>query len=147
MVIVLLPVNVYALDVTLQVMAHPSNHTVPAEQEDRRYRRGDIVRVYPRLNQTSPISNKTRSVYIHITGVPSTAIQKAKRLMQVQRSGSTVNDVIVRRRQFRIDPQTLPQVVRDTLLADGEIEVTWVQAKPYLIDMVTGLAVEDGDVN
>ena len=135
-----------AIDVTLQVMAFPSTHTLPPHKEPGRYKRGDIVNVYPKLQQTSPISHNIRSVFIHITGVPSSAIARAKKLMKSETDETNEDEPLIRRRQFNIDPQSLPAGIKAQLLANREVTVKWAQAKPFLINMKTGTQVQDGDI-
>jgi len=133
---------VMALDITLQIMAFPSTHTLPLEEEAVRYKRGDIVGVYLSSKVPEPPSLTSRSVFIRITDVPSTAIEKAKKLIREDIDAN----VLIRRRQYNIDPQSLPSGIKQKLLTDREVTVTWIQAKPYLIDMKTGLSITDGDI-
>lgn len=133
------------MDITLQIMAYPPTHILPPEKEARRYKRGDIVAVYLRSECPEPPALGGRMVFIHILDVPITAIQKAKRLMIAIYSNDTI-PVLLNRRRFNIDPQSIPIAMRNALVANREITVTWTQAKPYLFDMVTGLNVTNGDL-
>ncbi len=133
-----------ALDISLYVMAFPSTHDLPPEKEYGRYKRGDIVDVYRRSQVITTTKEGQRCVYVHITGVPAPAIRNAKKLMQ---GYYDVNDeTLLGRRLFNIDPQTIPLALRQELAANREITVTWTQAKPYLKNLKTGLAVTNEDV-
>lgn len=135
------------MDITLQIMAYPPTHDLSYNlaKEARRYKRGDIVAVYLRSEVVEPPHIGSRMVFIHIIGVPVTAIQKAKKLMDAHFDSINIR-ILLKRRRFNIDPQSLPVSVRNQLIANREITVTWTQAKPYLIDAVTGLTVIDGDL-
>ena len=40
--------------------------------------------------------------------------------------------------RFYVDIPALPFAMRNTLLADGEYEMTWSELRPYVFDSVTG---------
>jgi len=48
---------------------------------------------------------------------------------------------LVLRHRYRIDPASLPATIRNALIADREVTVTWTQARPYLVDAVTRAGV------
>ena len=135
------------MDITLQIMAYPPIHDLSYNlaKEARRYQRGDIVAVYLRTNVVEPPHVGSRMVFVHITSVPITAIQKAEKLINAHYDSVNIN-LLLKRRRFNIDPQSLPLAIRNQLIANREITVTWTQAKPYLLDMVTGLIITDGDL-
>jgi len=135
------------MDITLQIMAYPPTHDLSYDpaKEARRYKRGDIVAVYLRSEIVEQPTAGGRMVFVHITDVPIIAIQKAEKLMNPHYDLININ-MLLKKRRFNIDPQSLPVAVRNQLIANREITVTWTQAKPYLKDMVTSLPVTDGDL-
>lgn len=128
-------------------MAYPPTHDLSYNlvKEAKRYKRGDIVAVYLRSKIVEPPHIGSRMVFIHITNVPVIAIQKAEKLM-MSYNDSVNTETILKRRRFNINPQSLPLAVRNALITNREITVTWTQAKPYLLDIATGLVVTDGDI-
>lgn len=136
------------MDITLQIMIKAPTHSLarnPA-MEMRRFKDGDIIGVYLRSKVTKSPSPNSPLGFIHITGVPITALRKAKRLMEMQVNPFDPSD-IWKKRVWNIDPSTLPLAIKQTIKKNREITVSWTQVKNYLKNKVTNSLVKDNDLN
>lgn len=152
-------------DVTLQVVVVAATHSLETpEKEAARDRVGDIVGAYLTSQVGSP--NLTgRLGFIHITGVPDAIpLRKVRDKLlrpclnpdvETTRDGSGAGDIsttldpatnplsrqrILRKRAFRIPPSVLTAALRQELLDNREITVTWAQAKPRIRKKFPNLA-------
>jgi len=124
------------MDITLQVVLNAPNHTLSnAQNTAARYRRGDIVGVYKRSEVVESPSNP-RLGFVHITGVPIT-LRQFERVKRRLTTGKYAPEVglagrtTLRRRKWRLLASAVPLAARNTLMAQGEITVSWAVVKPY----------------
>lgn len=139
-------------DITLTVLIKVGTSPLQAKAEHQRYKVGDIIQA--RLSNT--IATKVGSdyilggggallspnmVYVHVTDVPNDKAAKAQRLQDPeialtaagQPGGEDPGDYTVRRlHRYRLSKSSIPLAARQKLLADGEITVTWAQAKGHI---------------
>lgn len=115
--------------------------------------KGEIFNVHltSKLNHMTPGKN----LYVHITGVPVATARKIKAQLTQQWLGPVLEryseDGTVKRqenfgRQWRIPPSLIPSVARARLLADRQITVTWVNAKPLIRNMKRNAQIVDADL-
>lgn len=143
------------MDITLQVMAKPPAHDLSynAGKAARRILKGDVVHVYKRSQCPEPPSPSSRMVFVHITDVPVTAIDKARALMTGQTQtepGEVVgewNVVTLKRRRWNIADADLPAAARVALRDNREVTVTWDKTKAYLKDKVTDAYATNESLN
>ena len=129
------------MNITLQIVLRAPNHTLSnAQNTAARYRRGDIVGVYKRSEVVESPSNP-RLGFVHITGVPITS-QQFERVKRRLTTGMYSPEVglagrglagrtTLRRRKWRLLASAVPLAARNTLMAQGEITVSWAVAKSY----------------
>lgn len=121
------------MNITLQILASEKNYepTKPSEK----HRLGDIVNIYQTSQLTEPPSPNSPLVFVHITGVPNTLIEKIKKLKEAkmgEESPTTGIKEFIFRHDWRVDRSMLSASIRQKLLNDRQITVTWEQAKPFI---------------
>ena len=136
-----------AVDITLIVIGKAP--TFVSAHAEAQYQKGDIfdaVRT-DSLGAASPAFNR-KFVWIHITGVPTTAIQKARFLAKWNLDPAFSEDdaIMLGRRRWRVMLDDMPAGVKATLLAERQITVTWEKAKPFIKDHVEDRLISDGDL-
>ncbi len=136
-----------AVDVTLIVIGKAP--TFVSAHAEGQYQKGDIFDALrtAKLGAAAPAFNR-KFIWIHITGVPVTAIRKAKFLAKPSFDPAFPEDdeVMLSRRRWRVLLDDLPAGVKATLLAERQITVTWEQAKPFIKDHVEDRSISDGDL-
>lgn len=141
-------------DLTMAVMGSVATHDLSARsllKEASRLRRGDPMDVY-RSRDLAVLTNgvyrfrepitSPRWVFIHIREVPNAiALRMKSRLTQaiLADNGSalsldpTVSHVVtIRRRRFRVLLGAMPVTMRNRLLTNKEITLTWDQARGHI---------------
>ena len=115
------------INITLQVIIDPPTHNISDRPltEAARSRPGDIVSVYFTEN-VGPMNPSLPLGFIHITGAPDVPLQ---RLINKVCGPLLEADEITRKHAWRVPPSVLPLALRNKLVADREITVTWTQAK------------------
>lgn len=135
------------VDITLIVISKSTKFDVT--KVAGQWQRGDIFDGVSTstLGRAAP-NPKRNFVWIHITGVPITAIQKAKFLTK-HYWDPLLNEweaPMLSRRRWRGLLDDLPVGIKDKLRDEGQVTVTWEQAKPFIWDHVDGRTVTDGDM-
>jgi hypothetical protein len=164
-------------DLTVTILAHVGTDPLSGKKEAMRYKVGDITQARLSVNVATKVGNdyilggsgalsNPDVVYVHITDVPNAQAAKAGRLMEDEREltargqpgGGDEGDYISRRlHKYRVEKQDIPAAARQALIDDGEITVTWTQAKPYIKKKVvidemdsttdTEVILTDGDLS
>lgn len=139
-------------NITLQVLKTPKTNLLTGKAEAMRPVQGDIINAWLSTVVATKIGNDyilnggalshPRWVYVHITDVPNTQAAKAYRLKENEvltflNPDSPVpfseEEHLPRRLfKYRVEKNDIPAAKRQKLLANGEITVTWAQAKPYI---------------
>jgi len=130
-----------ATGVLLLLMDHDQTGTTQAK-DDMRYKRGDIVNVYP-PGKTFWNPPAVPWIFVEVTGIPLSFDQIKTRYMQSESVGvfdpetGDVRTRPIRRRAFHVNFATLPQAIRDTLAADRYLRVSWTAVRAYVRNKVT----------
>ena len=148
-----------AKDVTLQIMKMTPGHDLSYDsiKDAARLKKGDIIQVILSTDvatwnvdhyELNDVINSPRTVFVHVTDVPITALNKAFGLTKSQVDFPVDPEVhrIILRRKWQVDIQAIPQDVRDQILADGEGTFTWTQAKSYIKNKPEARNIVDGDL-
>ena len=132
------------MNVTLQVMLNAPDHPLEGMKAAARYKTGDILNVYITENcatlqgdssykLNSPCTHP-RFAFVHITGVPDISINTIRKKLSIAIEDNTDPEkpTLVRRRLWHIPTSIVPVGIRQTLLTDHEVTLTWSQVKPYI---------------
>ena len=111
------------------------------------YQKGDIFDVRLTSEMIHPPAPDRKFVHIHITGVPATAIQKAKFLTRLNLDPAFPEheQVMLGRRRWRGLLDDLPVGLKQQLQNNREITITWTKAKPFIKDHVADRLITDSD--
>lgn len=128
------------MDITLHIMIKPADHQLDDIRAARRYRSGDILDVYlaTKYATLQPDGNylldkppgHPRFGFIHIKGVPDTLDKR--RIKEKLLSQVTILNETVRRKEWHIPPEILPQAFKLKLLEDKQVTVNFDTAKAYI---------------
>lgn len=150
------------MNLTLQVIITPANHTLsdPAKNA-RRYATGDVVDIF-NADVVSPFNgtdhilrdviSDPRFVFVHVRGVPDRTLGRIKDTIStpdieyVLVNGEPVSSSYHRRRKFALLASSVPTAMRNRLMADRQITVTWTQAKNYVRHVRENRLITDADL-
>lgn len=150
------------MNLTLQVIITPANHPLsdPAKRA-RRYTAGDVVDIFDAdvvapFNGTDHILRDVisdpRFVFVHVRGVPDRPLGRIKDTLGAADieyglvNGEPVIIAFHRRRKFSLLTSSVPAALRNKLLADRQITVTWTQVKDYVWHVRENRLITDADL-
>ena len=99
---------------------------------EARYRKGDIVEIYPEGSIIEKPSPNNKCVALRITGLSHITAKNYLKPLEDE------NGIIRRRRKFQILWDNLPQAMRDQLRDERFLIVTRQQAIPFIKEHVIG---------
>ncbi len=134
--------------ITLQIMINAPTHALATpEKTAMRHRNGDVLGVHKTSDfatladgewKWNDVISSPRSVFVHVTDVPTNLAKKIWRLAR----GIKVASESLRVRRYRIPPSVVPTAFRDKLLADKEATITFTQAKTFIRKKVISNALD-----
>lgn len=132
-------------DLTLVVIGSAPGFV--ANNPNGQYQKGDIFDVRLTSEMIHPPAPNRKFVHIHITGVPATAIQKAKFLIQLHFDPAFPEEdgKMLGRRRWRGLLDDLPVGIKQQLQNNREVTVTWAKVKPFIKDHVADRLITDAD--
>lgn len=151
------------MNFTLQILVAPAAHNIPdPAKAARRYTVGDVVCVWDAdvaapYNGTAhlmrDVISTTKFVFIHVRGVPAqVTLERAREKLCADDSvfGTFDGEITVveyhRRKKFGAVLSSIPTNVRNRLLSDRQITVTWTQVKNYIKHIRENRQITDGDL-
>lgn len=119
------------------------NHTHSDPEKDARgcYKLGDIVEVLDDSKHDGDlVKNPIAPPFylVRITGVTKAQAEKYMRPYIQPGSEMTENPVTLRRRQFNVEVANIPSGIRDQLLTNRYVSVSWSQVRNYIRNRMTG---------
>ena len=124
------------MDITLQVCYNQSTHSLPAEEENGRYKKGDILNVIIPKAPEAPSQNN-RFVFIHLDSVPDSYVN----ILNI------INPDVSNRRLYRIDFDLLQPETIITIEADRQVTKVWIpEYKAMLKNINTDAPIADEEL-
>jgi len=131
-----------ATGVLVLLMDHDQTASTSLKR-DGRYKRGDIVAVYP-PGKTYWRPPAEPWLFVEVTGtIPFSFAQVKARYEQMERVGAfdpetgDVKTRPIRRRVFHVNLDALPLAVRNALATDRYVSVPWTAVRAYIRNKVT----------
>lgn len=112
--------------------------THPNPDKDRRgcYKRGDIVVVMPDNHKWGNAECLPTFVIVKIPGL---GVETAKKYVEPAYVLGNETFGVAERRKWRILVDSIPAIIKNTLLSTGQVTVTLAQVRNYIEDRLTGL--------
>lgn len=151
------------MNLTLQILIAPATHTIsdPAKIA-RRYAQGDLVCIWDSdvvapYNGTAhlmrDVISTVKYVFVHVRNVPAqVTLDRARNRLLAEDIdvGTFEGEVVIigyyRRKKFGVALANIPTNIRNRLLSDREITVTWTQVRNYIKHIRENRQLVDGDV-
>ncbi len=134
------------MNFTIILLGKVKTHSLSAQQEPGRWKRGDVVEVWLTAELTEPPSLNQPFIFVHITGAPNRAFQRIKDKLTIANMDETTGEIFDGRRRWRVRLNDIPADRKQELLDTRETTVTWNAFKTFIQNHRTGGAISNGDL-
>ena len=107
------------------------------------YKMGDIVEVLDDSKHDGDIITNPISPPFYLVKIIGVTKEQAQHYMEPYYDPTTIGiegvpPVTLRRRKFNVEINNIPAVIKNKLMTDRYVEVTWAQVKNYIRNRMTG---------
>jgi hypothetical protein len=127
------------------LLIYGKNNTHPDPVKDERgcYKLGDIVEVLDDSKHDGNIVANPIAPPFYLVRITGVTKEQALKYMEsyVEVAGKVTT--VIRRRLYNVEVANIPTAIKNVLLADRYISVTWTQVKNYIRNRKTNVTVGD----
>jgi len=152
------------MNITLQIILNAPAHDLSYDpaKEARRLARGDLIAIFD-ADVVAPYNGSEhilrdiitgdRFCFIHVQNIPDRPISQLREKLLaadvsvgVDDDGKPLITAYHRRKKWGAIVSNIPAAIRNRLISDKQITITWTQAKNYIENVRSGAKLTDQDV-